>query len=195
MIVEDQLDRGACRIGGVEKLEEFDEFPAAMAILDQRMDLAGDEVDAGQQADGGVTGRLRRLAAARSLGAAIRVCVGGRGLPAGADGGRRRMHARADRRDARGKERAGRFQTGVRESAQSWRELLIDINQRGLEIAPDLAVGDGALGFWKAIEQVFPSTRHQRCWVHIAGRDPHFRRGGRSPPGQIPVSPVAWGQA
>ena len=54
----------------------------------------------------------------------------------------------------------------VRENAQSWRELLIDIKQRGLEIAPDLAVGDGALGFWKAIEQVFPSTRHQRCWVH-----------------------------
>ena len=48
VIVEDQLDRRACRIGGVEKLEEFDEFPAAMAILDQRMDLAGDEVDAGQ---------------------------------------------------------------------------------------------------------------------------------------------------
>src|SRR5207344_2803352 len=63
------------------------------------------------------------------------------------------------------KERVG-FQTGVRENAQSWRELLIDIKQRGLEIAPDLAVGDGALGFWKAIEQVFPSTRHQRCWVH-----------------------------
>ena len=51
MIVEDQLDRRARRIGGIEKLEEFDEFPAAMAILDQRMDLAGDEVDAGQQAD------------------------------------------------------------------------------------------------------------------------------------------------
>jgi putative transposase len=52
------------------------------------------------------------------------------------------------------------------ESAQSWRELLVDIKQRGLEIAPDLAVGDGALGFWKAIEEVFPGTRHQRCWVH-----------------------------
>jgi hypothetical protein len=57
-------------------------------------------------------------------------------------------------------------QTGVRESAQSWRELLVDIKQRGLEIAPDLAVGDGALGFWKAIEEIFPGTRHQRCWVH-----------------------------
>jgi putative transposase len=58
------------------------------------------------------------------------------------------------------------FQVGVRESAQSWRELLLDVKQRGLAIAPDLAVGDGALGFWKAIEEVFPSTRHQRCWVH-----------------------------
>ena len=65
-----------------------------------------------------------------------------------------------------GKKELVGFQTGVRESAQSWRELLIDIKRRGLEIAPDLAVGDGALGFWKAIEEVFPSTRHQRCWVH-----------------------------
>ena len=58
------------------------------------------------------------------------------------------------------------FQVGVRESAQSWRELLIDIQARGLAIAPELAVADGALGFWKALEEVFPSTRHQRCWVH-----------------------------
>ena len=58
------------------------------------------------------------------------------------------------------------FQTGVRESTQSWRELLVDLKRRGLEIPPDLAVGDGALGFWKALEEVFPSTRHQRCWVH-----------------------------
>jgi putative transposase len=65
-----------------------------------------------------------------------------------------------------GKKELVGFQTGVRESAQSWRELLIEIKRRGLEIAPDLAVGDGALGFWKAIEEVFPSTKHQRCWVH-----------------------------
>jgi putative transposase len=65
-----------------------------------------------------------------------------------------------------GKKELVGFQTGVRESAQSWRELLVDIKQRGLEIAPDLAVGDGALGFWKAIEEVFQGTRHQRCWVH-----------------------------
>jgi len=58
------------------------------------------------------------------------------------------------------------FQTGARESAQSWRELLVDIKRRGLTVAPDLAVGDGCLGLWKALEEVFPSTRHQRCWVH-----------------------------
>ena len=58
------------------------------------------------------------------------------------------------------------FQVGVRESAQSWRELLIDLRQRGLRIAPELAVGDGALGFWKALDEIFPGTRHQRCWCH-----------------------------
>jgi putative transposase len=58
------------------------------------------------------------------------------------------------------------FQVGVRESAQSWRELLVDLKARGLAIAPELATGDGALGFWKALETVFPTTRHQRCWVH-----------------------------
>jgi len=67
-----------------------------------------------------------------------------------------------------GKKELVGFQTGVRESAQSWRELLVDIKRRGLEIAPDLAVGDGALGFWKAIDEAFPGTRHQRCWVHKA---------------------------
>ena len=58
------------------------------------------------------------------------------------------------------------FQVGVRESAQSWRELLVDIQARGLVIAPELAIADGALGFWKALEEVFPATRHQRCWQH-----------------------------
>jgi putative transposase len=58
------------------------------------------------------------------------------------------------------------FQVGLRESAQSWRDLLADLKARGLAIAPELATGDGALGFWTALEAVFPSTRHQRCWVH-----------------------------
>jgi putative transposase len=55
---------------------------------------------------------------------------------------------------------------GHRESEMSWRELLADLKSRGLEEAPQLAVGDGALGFWKALSQVYPSTRTQRCWVH-----------------------------
>jgi putative transposase len=58
------------------------------------------------------------------------------------------------------------FQVGVRESAQSWRELLVDVKRRGLSLAPEIAVGDGALGFWRALDEVFPGTRHQRCWVH-----------------------------
>lgn len=55
---------------------------------------------------------------------------------------------------------------GQRESEQSWLELLLDVKSRGLVEAPMLATGDGAMGFWKALRQVYPSTRHQRCWVH-----------------------------
>jgi transposase-like protein len=55
---------------------------------------------------------------------------------------------------------------GQRESEQSWMELLLDVKSRGLTEAPMLATGDGAMGFWKALRQVYPSTRHQRCWVH-----------------------------
>jgi transposase-like protein len=58
------------------------------------------------------------------------------------------------------------FQVGIRESAQSWRELLIYIKFRRLAMAPEIAVGDGGMGFWKALDEVFPGTRHQRCWVH-----------------------------
>jgi len=55
---------------------------------------------------------------------------------------------------------------GFRESEQSWLGLLLDVKARGLVIDPKLAIGDGALGFWKAIRQVYPQTREQRCWVH-----------------------------
>lgn len=55
---------------------------------------------------------------------------------------------------------------GERESTLSWKELLLNLKRRGLTHAPSLAIGDGALGFWKAIEEIFPSTKHQRCWVH-----------------------------
>ena len=55
---------------------------------------------------------------------------------------------------------------GYRESEQSWLTLLVDVKQRGLKLDPKLATGDGALGFWKALPQVFSATREQRCWVH-----------------------------
>jgi putative transposase len=55
---------------------------------------------------------------------------------------------------------------GYRESEQSWKELLLDCKARGLEIEPSLAIGDGALGFWKAMRQVWDETKEQRCWVH-----------------------------
>ena len=58
------------------------------------------------------------------------------------------------------------FTDGMRESAQSWRDLLLDLKRRGLAAAPELAVADGALGFWKALGEVWPTTREQRCWVH-----------------------------
>jgi putative transposase len=55
---------------------------------------------------------------------------------------------------------------GVRESAHSWKELLLDLKRRGLVMGPELAVADGALGFWQAVEEVWPQMRSQRCWVH-----------------------------
>ena len=58
------------------------------------------------------------------------------------------------------------FTDGTRESAHDWRTLLLDLKRRGLAIAPELAVADGALGFWKALGEVWPKTREQRCWVH-----------------------------
>ncbi|MDP6409371.1 MAG: IS256 family transposase [Planctomycetota bacterium] len=67
---------------------------------------------------------------------------------------------------ADGKKELIAVQDGYRESEQSWKELLLDLKARGLDIDPELAVGDGALGFWKALAQVWPSTRVQRCWCH-----------------------------
>ena len=55
---------------------------------------------------------------------------------------------------------------GFRESELSWTELLLGLKSRGLEIGPKLCIGDGSLGFWKAIAKVYPDSRRQRCWVH-----------------------------
>ena len=69
--------------------------------------------------------------------------------------------------DADGRKELLAIEDGYRESTQSWRELLLRLrDENGLAAAPELATGDGALGFWKALHEVWPTTRQQRCWVH-----------------------------
>ena len=68
----------------------------------------------------------------------------------------------------RGEKRFLAIEDGVRESTQSWREVLLDLKARGMN-APKLGIGDGAMGFWSALEEVYPKTRHQRCWMHKTG--------------------------
>jgi putative transposase len=65
-----------------------------------------------------------------------------------------------------GKKELLALNSGLRESELSWTELLLDLKHRGLKGAPELAIGDGALGFWKALAKVYHNTRWQRCWVH-----------------------------
>lgn len=67
---------------------------------------------------------------------------------------------------ADGKKEVIALTDGYRESEESWKGLLLDCKARGLTTAPELAIGDGGLGFWKALRKVFPTTREQRCWVH-----------------------------
>lgn len=66
----------------------------------------------------------------------------------------------------RGQKKLLAIEEGYRESTQSWREVLLHLKGRGLEMPPELAVGDGAMGFWAALAEVYPATREQRCWVH-----------------------------
>jgi putative transposase len=68
----------------------------------------------------------------------------------------------------RGEKRFLAIEDGVRESTQSWREVLLGLKAQGMN-APKLAVGDGALGFWAALDEVYGKTRHQRCWMHKTG--------------------------
>jgi transposase-like protein len=103
-----------------------------------------------------------------------RSLAGKRYIYVGADGVHFNIRLEADRRcilvlmgaTPDGRKEMIAVADGYRESEQSWKELLIDVKARGLESEPSLAIGDGALGFWKAIGQVWPSTRVQRCWVH-----------------------------
>ena len=65
----------------------------------------------------------------------------------------------------RGEKRFLAIEDGVRESTQSWREVLLKLKSRGMNV-PELAIGDGAMGFWAALEEVYGETRQQRCWMH-----------------------------
>jgi transposase-like protein len=65
----------------------------------------------------------------------------------------------------RGQKRFLAIEDGVRESTQSWREVLLKLKSRGMNI-PEVAIGDGAMGFWAALEEVYPESRQQRCWMH-----------------------------
>jgi len=65
----------------------------------------------------------------------------------------------------RGQKRFLAIEDGVRESTQSWREVLLKLKSRGMNV-PELAIGDGAMGFWAALEEVYPESRQQRCWMH-----------------------------
>jgi putative transposase len=68
----------------------------------------------------------------------------------------------------RGEKRFLAIEDGVRESTQSWREVLLKLKARGMN-APKLGIGDGAMGFWGALDEVYPQTRQQRCWMHKTG--------------------------
>ncbi|MCF1458251.1 MAG: IS256 family transposase [Candidatus Thiodiazotropha sp.] len=68
----------------------------------------------------------------------------------------------------RGEKRFLAIEDGIRESTQSWREVLLSLKARGVK-APKLGIGDGAMGFWAALDEVYPQTRHQRCWMHKTG--------------------------
>ena len=89
------------------------------------------------------------------------------------------------------------IEDGVRESTQSWREVLLKLKSRGMN-SPQLAIGDGAMGFWAALEEVYPHTRQQRCWMHKTANVLNCRsrfspkpsrpcmRSGRRIPGRTP---------
>lgn len=83
---------------------------------------------------------------------------------------------------------------GYRESEQSWKEILLDLKTRGLTTAPKLAIGDGSLGFWKALPQVYPETQVQRCWVHKTANVLNALRANNPKP-RAPCTRFGWRRA
>jgi putative transposase len=96
---------------------------------------------------------------------------------------------------AEGKKELLALTDGFRESEESWKDVLLDLQRRGLTVDPRLAIGDGALGFWKALPQVFGHTRTQRCWVHKTGNvlnklPKHLQAKAKSDLHQIWMAPM-----
>ena len=115
----------------------------------------------------GLAGRARTLAGARSLRPALRLSLGRRRLLHAPARARRQCVLVLIGADASGRKELLAIEDGFRESAQSWRELLLRLrDENGLALDPELATGDGALGFWQALHEVWPKTKQQRCWVH-----------------------------
>src|SRR5271170_908652 len=111
-------------------------------------------------------GRISEMAEARFVGAPLRLRLGGRRLFAGAHGAAGRMHAGADGGDAGGEEGVDRLSDGHAGERAKLEGAARRLKARGLSVAPQVAIGDGALGFWKALDEAFPTTRHRRCWLH-----------------------------
>src|SRR3984893_627904 len=115
---------------------------------------------------GGLVGRAHALEQARPLGQTLRLFLGRRHSCSGPAGRRCAVLLVIIGATPEGKKVLVSLTDGVRESTRSWKNLLLDLKRRGLSMGPELAVADGALGFWQALEEVWPRTRGQRCWVH-----------------------------
>ena len=110
--------------------------------------------------------RARSLAQARSVGPALRLRLGRWHLPAGPARRREAVHSRADRRDAGRQEGADRLHRWRARERAGLARAAARSEGRGLVAPPKLAIADGALGFWKALGELWPTTAEQRCWVH-----------------------------
>ena len=141
---------------------DFQEAPRRLARQGRAQPFRGGD-RAPQERMGG---RISAMAEARFVGAPIRLRLGGRRLFADAHGAAGRMHAGADGRDAGGQEGADRLSDGHAGERAKLEGAARRFEGARPVVAPQVAIGDGALGFWKALDEAFPTTRHQRCWLH-----------------------------
>jgi len=102
------------------------------------------------------------------------------------------MRCGRDRGRRRGLKEILGLTDGYRESTQSWRELLLDLKRRGFTRALELAIGDGALGFWAALREVIGNTREQRCWVHKTGNVPNAMPKSVQPKAKGHLHDIHW---